>query len=51
MSEENGYKRINYPVHATLGILSSYINSPDEVRVVKAEKNGDDIAYEVKYSS
>jgi hypothetical protein len=32
-------------VHATVGILSSYLKSADEIRVVKAEKGGNDIAY------
>jgi len=45
LSEDNGYERMNYPVHATVGVLSSYLKSPDEIRVVKAEKKGEDVAY------
>jgi len=45
ISEENGYQRTDYPVHATVGILSSYLLSPDEIRVVKTKKKGKDISY------
>ncbi len=45
LSEENGVERQAYPVHATVGILSSYIRSADEIRVVKAEKKDGDIIY------
>jgi len=45
ISEENGYRRINYPVHATVGILNKYFHSPEEIRVVKAEKKGREISY------
>jgi hypothetical protein len=45
VSEENGIGRTNYPLHATVGIISSYLKSPDEIRVVKAEKGGNDVAY------
>jgi len=45
VSEEHGIERVNYPVHATLGVLSAYFRSPDEVRVIKAEKGGDDVVY------
>jgi len=45
VSEENGIVRTNYPVHATVGILRSYLRSAGEIRVVKAEKGGNDIAY------
>ena len=45
ISEENGVERRNYPVHATIGILSSYIRSGDEVRVVRADRTGGDVAY------
>jgi hypothetical protein len=44
ISEENGFQRTNYPVQATVGILSKYFNSPDEIRVVKAEMKGNDIS-------
>ena len=45
ISEDNGYERTGYPVHATVGVLSNYLKSPDEIRVVKAEKKGEDVAY------
>jgi hypothetical protein len=45
IAEEHGFERANYPVQATVGLLSNYIKTPDEVRVVKAEKEGDDIRY------
>lgn len=45
VSEENGLLRANYPLHATIGILSKYISSPEEIRVVKTEKKGKDIFY------
>ena len=45
LSEDNGYERINYPVHATVGILSNYLKSPDEIRIVAAQKKGEDIVY------
>ncbi len=45
ISEESGFARKAYPVHATLGILANYLASPDEVRVVIGEKAGGDIVY------
>ena len=45
LSEDHGFERRRYPVHATLGILSHYLKSPDEIRVVRAEGKGDDVAY------
>lgn len=52
IAEENGYRRTNYPVHATVGILSKYFHSPEEIRVVKAEKKGKNISYtEVPYQA
>jgi len=45
LSEDNGYERTNYPVHATFGLLANYLKSPDEIRVVKAEPRGDDVVY------
>ncbi len=45
VSEESGFARKSYPVHATLGILANYMTSPDEVRVVVGEKAGDDVVY------
>lgn len=50
IAEENGYKRIHYPIHATVSILSQYISSLDEIRVVKSEKKGVEVAYtEIPY--
>ncbi len=46
VSEEHGFARQGYPVHATLGVLSSYLASPDEVRVVRAERAGEDVVYQ-----
>jgi hypothetical protein len=45
IAEENGYRRTNYPVHATVGILSKYLHSPEEIRVIKAENKGKNISY------
>ncbi len=45
LTEEHGFARAGYPVHATVGVLSSYLGSPDEVRVVQAERAGADVAY------
>jgi hypothetical protein len=45
VSEEHGFSRTGYPIHATIGILANYMRSPDEVRVVRAEKNGKDVVY------
>ncbi len=45
LSEDHGIERTNYPVHATVGVLSNYLKSPDEIRVVRAEQKGEDIAY------
>ena len=45
VSEENGIERTALPVHATVGILSSYLRTPNEIRVVKAEIKGDEVAY------
>lgn len=44
-SEENKYARTNYPIHATVGVLSHYFHAPDEIRVVKVEKKGGDVTY------
>lgn len=46
VAEDHGYRRTGYPVHATVGILSRYFHSPDEIRVVKAEKKGVEVSYE-----
>ncbi len=45
LSEEHGFARQGYPVHATVGVLANYLRSPDEVRVVRAERNGKDVVY------
>jgi len=45
VAEENGIARPNYPVHATIGIFANYLKSGDEIRVVKAERAGNDVAY------
>jgi hypothetical protein len=50
VSEENGYKRMGYPIQATVGILSEYLHSPQEIRVVKAAQRGNDVIYtEIPY--
>jgi hypothetical protein len=45
VSEDHGFARTGYPVHATLGVLADYLRSPDEVRVVKAEWSGAGLVY------
>lgn len=45
VSEENGCDRPSYPIHASLGILSSYFRSADEIRVVRADRSGGDVTY------
>lgn len=45
VSEDNGYERTHYPVHATVGVLSNYLKSPDEIRLVKADEKGQDVIY------
>ncbi|MBP1660194.1 MAG: hypothetical protein H6P95_1386, partial [Candidatus Aminicenantes bacterium] len=45
VSEDHGFARTGYPVHATLGVLADYLRSPDEVRVVKAEWKGAELVY------
>jgi hypothetical protein len=45
VSEEHGFARKAYPVHATLGVLANYLRSPGEVRVVVGEMKGDDVVY------
>jgi hypothetical protein len=45
VSEDHGFARTGYPIHATVGILADYMRSPDEVRVVRAERNGQDVIY------
>ena len=45
ISEENGFARKGYPVHATLGVLANYLSSPYEVRVIVGERSGEDVVY------
>jgi hypothetical protein len=45
VAEEHGFERTGFPVHATVGVLANYLASPDEVRVVRADKAGPDVAY------
>lgn len=45
VSEDNGFARANVPVQATFGVLSSYLKSTDELRVVKAEIKDGEAAY------
>jgi hypothetical protein len=46
IAEEHGIARNRFPVHATVGILSRYIHSPNEIRVVRADKKGKDCTYQ-----
>jgi hypothetical protein len=45
VAEENGVERRNSPVHATFGVLANYLKSGDEIRVVRADRAGSDVAY------
>ncbi len=45
ITEDNGYPRKNYPIQATVGLLSQYIRSAEEIRVVRPEKKGQDVTY------
>jgi hypothetical protein len=45
VSEDNNVERTNIPVHATFGVLSSYLKSTDEIRLVRADRKGDDVVY------
>jgi hypothetical protein len=45
VAEENGVDRLNFPIHATVGILSAYLKSGNEIRVVKAERTANDVTY------
>ncbi|NTV80345.1 MAG: hypothetical protein HGA24_02860 [Candidatus Aminicenantes bacterium] len=45
LAEEHGFERKAYPVHATVGVLANYLGSPDEIRVVRAGKEGKDVVY------
>jgi hypothetical protein len=45
VAEENGIERRGYPVQATIGIFANYLKSGDEIRVVKTERAGNDVAH------
>jgi hypothetical protein len=45
VSEDNGIWRTNDPVHATFGVLSSYLQSAEELRLVRAERKDNDVVY------
>jgi hypothetical protein len=45
LSEENGFERTGYPVHATVGLMSNYLRSTDEIRVVRAETKDGAVVY------
>jgi hypothetical protein len=45
VAEENGIERRNFPIHATIGLLSNYLKSGDEIRVVKTERTADEVTY------
>ena len=45
LSEENGFERTGYPVHATVGLMSNYLRSADEIRVVRAETKDGAVVY------
>ena len=45
VTEENGIERAGYPIHTTIGLFANYLKSGDEIRVVKAERSGNDVAY------
>jgi hypothetical protein len=45
LAEENGLERTAYPVHATIGLMSKDLRSPDEIRVVRAERKDADVVY------
>lgn len=46
IEEEHGFRRDNLPVHATVGILSKYWHTPDEIRMVKLLKEEEKIIYQ-----
>jgi hypothetical protein len=46
LSEENGIERVGYPVHATVGVMTNYLRSPDEIRVVRAENRDGGVVYQ-----
>jgi hypothetical protein len=45
IAEENGIERLDYPVQATVGVFANTLKSGDEIRVVKAKRSGNDVAY------
>ena len=45
VSEEDGVERRGCPVHAEIGVLSPYLRTADEIRVVRADLAGADVKY------
>jgi len=45
VSEDHGFPRANLPVRASFGVLSAYLKSTDEIRLVRTSIRGGDIAY------
>ncbi|MFQ6037101.1 MAG: hypothetical protein ACE5LV_00635 [Candidatus Aminicenantales bacterium] len=45
VSEDHGFRRVDYPVHATVGVLSRYFHSPDEIRLIRVDRKGGDVLY------
>jgi len=45
VSEDNNVERTNVPVHSGFGVLSAYLKSTDEIRLVRADIKGEDVAY------
>ena len=46
IAEENGIQRLGHPVQATIGVLANYLKPGAEIRVIKGERTGNDVAYE-----
>ena len=46
IAEENGIERLGHPVQATIGVLANYLKPGAEIRVIKGERTGNDVAYE-----
>lgn len=46
VEEEHGILRNNLPVHATVGVLSKYWHTPNEIRMVKVLRKGQTIIYQ-----
>lgn len=45
IAEDHKFERRNLPIHNTVGVLSQYIHTADEIRVIKPEQKGKDIVY------